>query len=383
MRSAAQILVLMSLFAGFCQSAIAASSATYVITNDNGISNSASVYLLDTVAGTLTQIAVLKTGGKGLDTELPSDSQQAITPDGGCIFILDPGSRDIASFSKATGYAKVGNYVTKSVAVNGSIGLTPNGKFLYQTGDDSGNVGAYTVNSDCSITFIDAYTPLYGPTPLAALKVSPNGKYLIVGPIGELFAIDESSGTLTDLGYIDFKVIPYCENVGCSADGIDFTKDSQFAIFGGHNSIPQPEAFTARITPSGFVDPKAWPLPNSENLWGEALPFLDAAGYAGNGNLYLGAVGGGSAINPGGIITASFTENPLNIAVTNATIIDSPSFWDGSIAVNGNLLVVAEHPNEIGVFSINSDGSLTQLSTTVDPRSKLGFYSLSVFPNTR
>jgi hypothetical protein len=190
-------------------------------------------------------------------------------------------------------------------------------------------------------------------------------------------------GTLTDLGYIAFNEIPYCLNVGCSAYGIDFTKDSEFAIFGGANSVPQPAAFTARITPSGFVDPKAWPLPNSENLWGSALPSLSAAGYAGNGNLYLGAVGGGSAINPSGIITASFKENPLNIAVTNATIVDSPSFLDGSIAVNGNLLVVAEHPNEIGVFSINSDGSLTQLSTTVDLRSKLGFYSLSVFPDTR
>jgi F0F1-type ATP synthase membrane subunit c/vacuolar-type H+-ATPase subunit K len=68
------------------------------------------------------------------------------------------------------------------------------------------------------------------------------------------------------------------------------------------------------------------------------------------------------------------------LAVTNATPTNAPG--QGPIAAAGDLMVVAEDPNVIGVFLINSDGSLTQLSTTVDNRAQAPF-SLSMFPNTR
>jgi len=46
-------------------------------------------------------------------------------------------------------------------------------------------------------------------------------------------------------------------------------------------------------------------------------------------------------------------------------------------------MVVAEYPNQIGVFSVNPDGSLTELSTTTIKTEDPGMFSLSLFPNTR
>jgi hypothetical protein len=56
---------------------------------------------------------------------------------------------------------------------------------------------------------------------------------------------------------------------------------------------------------------------------------------------------------------------------------------EGNIAVTGNLMVIAEYPNQIAVFRINSDGSLTLLTTTTIDEQGEGLFSLSVFPNTR
>lgn len=114
----------------------------YVIANaNNRPDNALVVYTLDTESGSLTQIAVLATGGDAFGPEGPqnvSNVGQAVSRSANCIFVLDPGilpsPTDIAAFSKASGYAKVGNYSDASLQesdTNGSIALTPNGKFLY------------------------------------------------------------------------------------------------------------------------------------------------------------------------------------------------------------------------------------------------------------
>jgi len=55
----------------------------------------------------------------------------------------------------------------------------------------------------------------------------------------------------------------------------------------------------------------------------------------------------------------------------------------GNIAVTGNLVVVAQPPNQIGVFRIQKSGSLKLLSTTIIDEQGEGLFSLSIFPNTR
>ncbi len=115
-----------------------------------------------------------------------------------------------------------------------------------------------------------------------------------------------------------------------------------------------------------------------KNLRFNIFPFLSAAGYNGSGTIYLGVTSGG-ALNPG-VLTADFTEKPVRFAVTNSTVA-RPEV--GNIVVTGNLMVVAQYPNQISVFRIKKDGSLKLLSTTTIDEQGEGLFSLSIFPNTR
>jgi len=360
----------------------------YVIVNVNApFENAANLYQLDVATGALTRVAVLETGGTGQGAINFANIQQAITQNAGCVFVEDAGTNDIASFSKASGYAKVGNYTNPAVGFDtdgGSLALTPDSRFLYASYSRTENIGAWTVNPDCSITFIAAYVPKRGADNFADLKVTPNGTGLVV-PIpllqaAELFTIDQSAGTLTDLGFISFDSIHLCDLKQCLPNGLDFTKDSRLVVFASNIDI-HPIALSAEITTTGLTNLRLWNLPNQAGIVTNMVPFFSAAGYAGSGNLYFGTSGFGTN-RPRGVITTNFTENPLSIVVSNATAISSP-VTDGAIAATGSVMVVAEYPNEIGVFSINSDGSLTQLSTTIVENAKPELFSLSVFPNTR
>ena len=370
--------IVASLIAGsavYCSTCLAATE--YVITNDNAIPNTVTVYQLDATTGELTELAVLQTGGKG-DAEVDrTNTQQAITHNAGCIFVMDPGTGDIASFSKATHFAKVGNYSNAAVGYSGSLALTPSDRFLYVSYSVSGNVGAWAVNPDCSLSFIAAYVPSAGMKPLTSLKVSPNGAYLAVSIVGELFAIDQSTGKLTDLGSLQLQGCAICFVAG----GIDFTKDSRVAVFGAFFQ-DQPGAIFTQVTAHGFHGVKGWPLRNSQGLVGAIVPFFSAAGYAGSGNLYFGLTNGSGRL-PSAVFTANFVEQAQTVTLTNLTIINSPPyFYIGPIVATGDLMVIPQYPNQIGVYSINSDGSLTQLSLTTDENA-LAMFSLSVFPNTR
>jgi hypothetical protein len=372
-------------FLGFflllCTLSPASLAVTYVITNDNNtVANSATVYELNTTTGTLTLVKVLLTNGVALGGVSFDAVGQAVTQTANCVFILDSGSSDIAAFSRATGYEKVGNYSDSAVLNGASIALSPNGKWLYGTYIGTVNLGAWRVNADCSLTFIAAYTPSV-PVALSDLKVTPNNLGLVV-PLTNFEAAEgfriNPDGTLTDLGFVSFKTIPQCElDSGCFPFSVDITKDSRVAVFGSTNGGGNiPVAITVNLTSAGLTDPEVWQVGNPVNANGSVLPFFSAAGYAGSGFLYFGVCGPGA-----GVTTTSFAENPLNIEVVTTTLVD-PARYDGAIAVTGTTMVIAEPPNQIGVFRTNADGSITPLSTVTDPNSS-DLISLSIFPNTR
>ncbi|MGB6679444.1 MAG: hypothetical protein WBE44_22300 [Terriglobales bacterium] len=137
-------------------------------------------------------------------------------------------------------------------------------------------------------------------------------------------------------------------------------------------------ALTARITSKGLTNLHSWPLGNPDNLAGASFPFFGAAGYAGSGGLYLGVQLGGG-YSPG-VLTATFTERPLKVTVAAANVVD-PAVAD--IAVTGDLMVIAQNPNQVSVFRIQKSGSLKLLSTTTIDEQGEGLFSLSIFPNTR
>jgi hypothetical protein len=347
----------------------------YVVTdNDNFMGNSATAYTLNTASGALTLARVLHTGGVGLGGGSFGSIGVAIASNAHCVFVADTGSNDIAAFA-GPGYNLVGRYSNSALNFGGdggSIALAPDGVSLYGAYSGSLNIGAWAVKSDCSLTFMAAYVPSIGGDFFANLAVAPNGKYLVVSvpdfEAAEFFAIGKD-GELIDQGYASFAAIPSCAVSGCYPAAIDITKDSRVVILGNFSS--EASCLSVNVGSNGFSNPQLWNLANPSNATGTIVPLFGASGYAGSGALYFG-------MESGAVVTTQFIESPLSITVTNSTVIPNVN----TIAATGDTMLVAEVPDQIGVFRINSNGSLTLLETTTDSNAS-GVLSLAIYPNTR
>jgi 6-phosphogluconolactonase (cycloisomerase 2 family) len=363
------------MFIAVCSISSVAATSYVVVNNNNRNNNSVSAYKLNSANGTLTFYGKVGTTGKSLGGGIVAVGQ-AITSDAHCLFAIDTASNDIAAFASPS-YKLVGKFSNSALNfsasnLGGGIAVSPNGKFVYGAYSGSGNIGAWRVNPNCSLTFIAAYVPSVGADFYAYLGVSPNGSLLVVSAedfsAAESFKIG-SNGSLTDLGFVSFAGLTSCGFEGCFPAALDFTKDSKVVVFG--NSSDQPSVLTANIDTTGtLTNPQEWDLPNSQNLVFSNAVFLSAAAYAGSGFLFVGMVPG--------VVTANFTENPLSITTANSTTIPN---YTGGIASDGSTLVLSEPPQDLGTFRINSDGSLTPLSTVTDTAGDPLWPT--IYPNTR
>jgi hypothetical protein len=390
MRKSLVVLALVGMVLLICSSSFAATS--YVVTNDDNCvnaSNTSSIYTLNTTTGALTLFKTLTTGGLGNCGGFFGGVQAGVTQSGSCLYIVDGGTSDIAGFKVST-LAKVGNY--SNPAVNdafpgGSIALTPNGKYLYVTYGGSENIGAWKVNSDCSLTFINAYQASFGVDTYSGIVVDPTGKGLVVSvtDLGglEVFAINASTGALTDLGSTNLDSLSGCANLGgCFPTGLDISKKEQLFVgnaSGTANGLSaQMTASTPYFTHVTFID-----LTNSEGLFNVESPWLGATAYnTGAGALYFGASGGASEPGPGVLTTALSASGVTLGAVT--PINNSPFLYDGVIRSTGTWMVVSEWFDQLQVFTINANGSLTATSQgpVVDANAD-GALSFFIYPNTR
>jgi len=390
-RSLKKVLVVFAL-AGMvlivCSTSLASS---HVITNDDNCtstSNTSSIYSLNTTTGALTLGRVLQTGGQGDCGGFFAQAGAAIAQSAKCLFIYDGGTSDIAAF-QVPALTKTGNYT--NAALNGafpggSVALTPNGKFLYATYAGSENVGAWSVGTNCVLTFIAAYTASAGPDAYAGLKVTPNGGALLVSAVDlgdiEMFNINPTTGVLTDVGFVAVNTFSACATDGCLPEGIDITKDSKMAVI-GNVSVTEPIVFTVQITATGLTSAKLWNMTNTPNIENLDVPWLSAAAYAGNGPAYLS--GSGYAGGVPGVITAAFNETS-GLTLTAATQIASAGSdgIDGEIQSTGTWMVVSEWFNTLQTFTINANGTLTVSSQgpVTDPNAN-GALSFFIFPSTR
>jgi Lactonase, 7-bladed beta-propeller len=375
-------------------SACFAGTVFVVTDNDNASGNSATVYTLNTTTGKLTALVPeLPTGGTGSGGGYFATvgTGAVVTGSGDCLVVNDSGSSDIASFSvnlSALTITPAGNFSNSVLSSGGgSVAVTPDGKYLYATYAFSENIGAWAVNSDCSLTFIAAYQASVGADNYDGIKVTPNGKNLLVtspsfGAV-EQFAIDPSTGALNDVGYANFAALTKCVDYGCYPAGIDITANSKVAIIGNY-SLNAPSVLAAVITPTGLKHPTYFHMANTGSLsTNDNVPFLSAAGYKGSGALYLGFSGNGTGTQPG-VVTAEFSESGKSIKGMASTPISSPVDYQGLIASSGNLMVVSEWFNSLQVFKINSDGTLTATAQgPVANANANGAYSFFLYPNNR
>jgi hypothetical protein len=215
----------------------------YVITANDiyRAPNSASVFKL--IGSNLVNAPALSTTGWGIGGTYFGTTAQAVigTATHVCLFVSDPGSDDIASFT-AGGFAtpvKVGNYhdASGSGAYIGTS-LAARGALLFAAYTASNNIGVWTINSDCSLTLATPASSTPTPAPVDGLAVSPDGRTLIATfaqtePGVGSYAIGGT--TLTPKG-------PYNTTAGTA--GVDITKDSKYALVGEYGgTFPQVEIF--------------------------------------------------------------------------------------------------------------------------------------------
>ncbi len=369
----------------------------HVMTNDDNCSaasNTSTTYQLAENTGILSLTKVTKTGGRGTCGGYFSQGGVGLSQDDHCVFVFDGGSSDIASF-QIPGMTKIGNYSNLAVngAGGGSVVEASNKKFLYATYGGSENIGAWSVGTNCALTFIGSYQASVGPDQYDGLQVTPNSKALLVSATNhgavEMFIINPTTGALTDKGFVSVNTFSDCATAGCFPQSIDITEDSKVAVI-GNASATEASVFTVNIGNTGLSNAKFWNMTNSANISGLSYPFLSLAAFSGNGLLYLGGTGyeGGNA----GVVAANFTETGPSLSVATTTTIVAA----GSGGVNGQihgltnnpfttpLMVVSEWFNTLQSFAINPDGTLTPSSQgpVVDPNAN-GALSFGVYPPLR
>ena len=334
---------------------------TTIITNDdNYYGNTATVFSFNATTGVATQTNVLTTGGYGLGGGFFAAHDVDVATTKACVWVIDTGSNDIAAFKGPSGsYAFVGNYTASNslwAYDGGALALSADGKALYTANSESENISQWTVNSDCSLTWVADYVPaetydLYG----TGLVVSPNGKYLLTSSSDygfvETFTIN-SDDSLTDLGSAYFNGFSQCSE-GCYPAGIAISTDGK-AIVVGNASVGQSIMFAANIDTNGNITnetvvsltTKKNPLDNPE------VPILAASNAkTGLAKGVMSMSGFGSSY-PGGITTFTLNETTVGSSKVGKSTVNnaSPDGYYGTIRYMGTWVVQAGYPGTISAF---------------------------------
>ncbi len=216
----------------------------YIFTNDNvaGGKNSTTALTVQS-SGAVKVLKTYPTGGKSAGSAYfaLSPVTAAHVRAGYCVFVSNGGDSTIAAY-------QANLFNGKLVAVNGSpfpdgssgsqnlgIGLTVgNSQLLFAGNTNTNSISVMQINRSCGLKTVQKMTVMGSP---AGMKVTPDGKYLIVAYIGQVdsFAINYSTGELTELG-------PF-QTQG-SAAGVEINCDSTVAYFGDTASNTQVEAFS-------------------------------------------------------------------------------------------------------------------------------------------
>lgn len=338
-----------------------AQSPYYVVTNDEGTANTATVFNLNPNNGALTEITTLQTGGESLGGGYYASETQLITPNASCIFVADGGNgADIAAFSKATHYAKVGNYSSSSLGGGTDMPMIMNAQatLLYAAYESTSNIGVWTINPDCSLTLANVVA---SSDFLGSMAITHDGTtllvtYEIVKKVGS-FAI--SGSNLTNNGSV---------KAPADVSGIAVTNDDQVVIMGTAYNANHPSNLVTANLP-GFTNLQTWPVGPGYSAGSIAL---SPEASAGSGCLYIGNSGGGDA-NQSGVTGVMFTESPLSFTYVN-NVVSSLADSLGTVETitntgNGGGVYAAETAGYIGVYAASSNCAVKLVKETADPNS--------------
>jgi 6-phosphogluconolactonase len=234
-----------------------ASGAFYIQTN-NPAGNTVIAYTRH-ANGTLTQKAVVGTGGKGAPGTPPFDFPTAdgsgsvnLTPNGQLLFVVNAGDNSVSSFRITASGPKLVSHVGSHGKL--PISLTSNGDLLYVVNENSGNIFGWTFSATGHLT------PIAG-SDQKLTAVTPKGKKAKVGVTAEIdFAADgdvlavTQRGLPNHYGEIDTFLVSHSGAAGPS---------HAYATPG----IPNPFGFSSyghqlEVTNAGFVATPSLSPPN-------------------------------------------------------------------------------------------------------------------------
>jgi lactonase family protein with 7-bladed beta-propeller len=229
--------VAFALFAADCQ------AQQYIFTNDNGVGSKNTTTALALRKGGLAVLKTYLTGGKSAGSAYYALSPIAFARvrAGYCLFVSNGGDSTVAAFQanlfdgRLTGVRGSPFADGMSGAQNLGIGLAVgSNRLLFAGNTNTNNISVFQINGSCSLKVLQKMTVPGSP---AGMKVTPDGKYLLVAYIGQVdsFAIDYATGVLTELG--PFKT------QGAAA-GVEISCDSTTAYFGDTASNTQVEVFS-------------------------------------------------------------------------------------------------------------------------------------------
>ena len=223
------------IFVAFSMNSAAAQATHYLVTNDDVVgANTATFYTLGGTPAnpTLTQLAVVPTGGKGHGGGYFATPGVGVlrNPRAQCVYVTDSNSSDVTGIDLRT-LTATGNFKGSRQDSGGliGIGMVMNDQYLYVSFTGTFTIGAFQVMPGCTLQFlgdIDAIGQGLGSVDGMAIR----GNLLVVAYADSTIeSFDISSGLPVPNG--DRMLSTGSKNGNLPA-GVDITQDGHFAIFG-------------------------------------------------------------------------------------------------------------------------------------------------------
>lgn len=364
--------------AAICPNGFSATEAAlphYLITNnDFSQGNSATFFAIS--GGTLTQTAVVNTGGKGNDgigsvatkriSVLRSHSQS-------CAFVADASTNDVAGITipglTVSGTFKGSGGDTGTAA---GIGVVNNGSYLYASFTGSDTLGTFQILANCQLSFIGDTTAM-GISGFPVLDMAAYRNILVVSyQDGSIESFNISSGLAISNGDLQYSTGHSQNN---TVAGVDIDASGHFAAFGGSAN---PAVIETSDISSGKLTPTAVFSNLGPNTGSEAIHFSPD-----NSRLYF------SGFNSGVLSAAHFDQATGSVTkeCTSATLKggnDQAGLATSLPTGSGGVLYVAEPETSIGIVRIVTNGSECQLiessQSPVHDGNTITLESIGVYP---
>lgn len=327
----------------------------YFVYISNYATGTLSAYELNYSTGSLTQIA-------GSPYAVSTEAWEiTVTPNNRFLYLstVTPGNVYGFSINQTTGALTA---ITGSPwAVGGSpqgLDATPDSRFLYIARAAAVNIGGYSIAADGSLSAV-AGSP-FAAASLYTVRVTPNGSYLYSNNGGgsqvQGYSINSGTGALAALG------------------------GSPFAIFQGVNYIDiHPNGNFMAVMKGNFADFDSYSIDGSGNL-----SLVNTVASALNDSVATISPAGNCAFitNNGAGTVRAFT-----MSASTGTIAAAPGspFTVGTapeavaIDPSGRYLIVTHTgSNDIYIFTINSNCSITQVGTPLAGADPAGIYAIRI-----